>query len=208
MSTETDNAVAEARLDRPEETEIHAGGRVDATLLLVQSRVNQDSTDPIPAGGTVQRFPSPLIPQEDAMTSPRRSQLHRSLAVGVAAAALAAPAAQAGPILEPGSGSAGQFGAAVGELRTDAAQAGGAKAPAVASSAFRTDAAQAAGAEAPAVAPEPIAVEAPAITTIVDGGFDWGSAAIGAGGGGALILLAMGGLAGVSRIRMRTGTVR
>jgi hypothetical protein len=158
------------------------------------------------------------------MTSPRRSQFHRSLAAGVAAAALAAPAAQAVPSLEPGSGYAGQVGTTAGELRTDAAQAGGAKAPALAQSALRTDAAQsggatapalaqsalrtdaaqAGGAQAPAVAPEPITIEAPAVTTIVDDGFNWGSAAIGAGAAGALILLGMASVAGASRVRMRT----
>jgi hypothetical protein len=139
------------------------------------------------------------------MTSPRRSQFHRSLAAAVAAAALAAPAAQAAPVLEPGSGYAGEVGGATaGELRTDAAQAGGATAPVLAHLALRTDAAQAAGAQTPAVATEPIAIEAPAVTTIVDDGFSWGSAAIGAGVAGALILLAMGSFAGASRVRMRT----
>jgi hypothetical protein len=140
------------------------------------------------------------------MTSPRRSQFHRSLAAGVVAVVLAAPAAQAGPILEPGAGDAGPVVAPSGELRTDAAQAGGAQAPAVEQSALRTDAAQAGGAQAPAVAPkpEPIGVEAPVVTTIVDDGFDWGSAAIGAGAAGALMLLALGSVAGASRVRMRT----
>jgi hypothetical protein len=37
----------------------------------------------------------------------------------------------------------------------------------------------------------------------IDEGFDWGSAAIGAGGAGAAIVLSLGGLALVSRDRMR-----
>jgi len=138
------------------------------------------------------------------MTSPSRLQFRRSVAAGIAVAALAAPVAQAGPIIDPGSGTAG---AAAAQLRTDAAQAGGAQASpaAVTASSLRTDAAQAGGAEAPAVAPQPIVVEAPPVTTtIVDDGFDWGAAAIGAGVSGALILLAMGSVAGLSRVRMRT----
>jgi hypothetical protein len=93
------------------------------------------------------------------MTSHRSSQLKRSLAAGLAAAALAAPAAQAGPMIEPGSG------------------------------------------EAPPLAP----ADAPAVTTTIDEGFDWGSAAIGAGGAGALIVLvSLGGLTFASRDRIRT----
>jgi hypothetical protein len=139
------------------------------------------------------------------MTSPHRSQFRRSVAAGIAVAALAAPVAQAAPIIEPGSGATGPATAA--QLRTDAAQAGGAQAstPALTASALRTDAAQAGGATAPAVAPQPIVVEAPPVTTtVVDDGFDWGAAAIGAGVSGALILLAMASVAGVSRVRMRT----
>jgi hypothetical protein len=79
---------------------------------------------------------------------------HRTLAAAVVVAALAAPAAQAAPIIEPGSGAT----------------------------------------------PEP---SAPAMTTTIDEGFDWGSAAIGAGGAGAVIaLVALGGFAYSSRGRM------
>ena len=93
------------------------------------------------------------------MRSHRRSQLHRSLAAGLAVAALAAPAAQAAPIREPGTGDA-------------------------------------------ALSTEPVAADSPAITTI-DEGFDWGSAAIGAGGAGALIVLvSLGGFAYTTRGRM------
>jgi hypothetical protein len=51
--------------------------------------------------------------------------------------------------------------------------------------------------DGPVVAPEP--VSAPEA-----GGFDWTSAAIGAAGGGLLIVVSLGGAAAVSRIRMRT----
>ena len=82
---------------------------------------------------------------------------HRTIATCVAIAALAAPAAQAAPIIEPGSGSA----------------------------------------------PEPVAADSPAVTTTIDEGLDWGSAAIGAGGAGALIaLVSLGGFAYSSRGRM------
>ena len=99
------------------------------------------------------------------MRSHRRSQLQRSLAAGLVAAALAAPAAQAAPILEPGSG------------------------------------------DAPlSMGPDPRGLEAdpsPAVTTTIDDGFDWGSAAIGAGGAGALIVLvSLGGFAYTTRGRM------
>ena len=49
---------------------------------------------------------------------------------------------------------------------------------------------------------EPAHSDAPVVRTI-DEGFDWGSAAIGAGGAGAAIVLSLGGLALVSRDRMR-----
>ena len=102
------------------------------------------------------------------MKSHRRSQLQRSLAAGLAVAALAAPA-QAAPILEPGSG----------------------------------DTPQSSGAELRGLEPEPVTADSPAVTTTIDDGFDWGSAAIGAGGAGALIVLvSLGGLAYASRGRM------
>jgi hypothetical protein len=82
----------------------------------------------------------------------------RSLATGLALAAVAAPAAQAAPITEPGSGYAG---------------------------------------------PVETTEAAPAVTTTIDEGFDWGSAAIGAGGSAALILLSLGGAVQVSRVRAR-----
>jgi hypothetical protein len=51
--------------------------------------------------------------------------------------------------------------------------------------------------------PEPTPTQAP-VVRIIDDGFDWGSAAIGAGGAGAVIVLVtLGGVAYVSRDRMR-----
>jgi hypothetical protein len=50
---------------------------------------------------------------------------------------------------------------------------------------------------------EPAPSDAPVVRTI-DEGFDWGSAAIGAGGAGAaIVLVSLGGIAVVSRHRMR-----
>jgi hypothetical protein len=50
---------------------------------------------------------------------------------------------------------------------------------------------------------EPARSDAPVVRTI-DEGFDWGSAAIGAGGAGAaIVLVSLGGIAVVSRHRMR-----
>lgn len=77
------------------------------------------------------------------MKSHRRSHLLRGLSAGLAVAALAAPAASARPMLDPGSG------------------------------------------EAPLTDTTPV-------TVTVDDGIDWGSAAIGAGGAGMLLLLAAG----------------
>jgi hypothetical protein len=85
------------------------------------------------------------------MTSHRRTHLHRSIAAGLAVAALAAPAAQAAPIRDPGSGDT------PGPAAIDVSTL------------------------------EP--AQAPSVTTTIDQGFDWGSAAIGAGGAGALIVL-------------------
>jgi hypothetical protein len=94
------------------------------------------------------------------MTSHRRTQFSRSLAAGLAVAALATPAAQASPMLEPGTGDT-------------------------------------------ALSTEPAAADSPTITTTIDEGFDWGSAAIGAGGAGALIVLvSLGGFAYTTRGRM------
>jgi hypothetical protein len=93
------------------------------------------------------------------MTSHRRTQLQRSLAAGLAATALAAPAAHAAPNIEPSTG------------------------------------------DAPASTEQ--GSGPPAVTTI-DEGFDWGSAAIGAGGAGALIVLvSLGGFTYASRERAR-----
>jgi hypothetical protein len=88
------------------------------------------------------------------MRSHRRSQLLRSLAAGLAVTALAAPAASARPMLDPGSG------------------------------------------EAPPTDTAPV-------TVAVDDGIDWGSAAIGAGGAGMLLLLAAGGATYASHGRRR-----
>ena len=51
---------------------------------------------------------------------------------------------------------------------------------------------------------EPVTADSPAMTTTIDEGFDWGSAAIGAGGAGALIVLvSLGGFKLASRDRVR-----
>jgi len=95
------------------------------------------------------------------MTSHRRSQFHRSLAAGIAMAALATPAAYASPMLEPGTGDT-------------------------------------------ALSTEPVTTDSPAVTTTIEEGFDWGSAAIGAGGAGALIVLvSLAGFKITSRDRIR-----
>src|SRR5215218_7606738 len=107
--------------------------------------------------------PAPHHSQEALMKSHRRSQLQRSFAAGLAVAALAAPAAQAAPTLEPGTGDT--------PLSSEAV---------------------------------PVAPDAPAVTTTIDEGFDWGSAAIGAGGAGALIvLITLGGFKYASHTRFR-----
>ena len=95
------------------------------------------------------------------MTSHRRSQFRRSLAAGLAVAALAAPAAQAGPIRDPGTGDT------PGSATIDVT---------------------------------PIETDAAPVTTTIDDGFDWGSAAIGAGAAGALLaLVSLGGYKFASR---------
>ena len=104
------------------------------------------------------------------MTSHRRSQLQRSLAAGLAAAALAAPAAQAAPMLEPGTG----------------------------------DAPLSMGPDTRGLEPDPAAP----VTTTIDEGFDWGSAAIGAGGAAAVLLLGAAGASAVSPRRHRFGVIR
>jgi hypothetical protein len=100
------------------------------------------------------------------MTSHRRTQFNRSLAAGLAVAALAAPAAQAVPTREPGTGDT------PGSATLDAT---------------------------------PIEIEPAApVTTTIDEGFDWGSAAIGAGAAGALLaLVSLGGYKFVSRDHAR-----
>jgi hypothetical protein len=95
------------------------------------------------------------------MTSHRRTRITRNLSAGLVAIALAAPASQASPLLEPGSGKA------VG---------------------------------APA--------ETPAETTVIDEGFDWGSAAIGAGGAAVVVLLGAAGASALSPRRHGTGVTR
>lgn len=96
------------------------------------------------------------------MTSHRRSQLQRSLAAGLAAAAIAAPAVQAAPIIEPGSGSG----------------------------------------------PQSAGADVPAVTTTIDEGFDWGSAAIGAGGAAAVLLVGAAGASALTPRRHRIGVTR
>jgi hypothetical protein len=55
-----------------------------------------------------------------------------------------------------------------------------------------------------AVEPAPAPADAPVVMRHIDAGFDWGSAAIGAGGAGALIVLvSFGGYAYGSRAQMR-----
>jgi hypothetical protein len=96
------------------------------------------------------------------MTSHRSSHFRRSLAAGLAVAALAAPAAQASPDRQPGSG----------------------------------DTPGSAAIDVTGIETEPAA---PVVTTI-DEGFDWGSAAIGAGAAGALLaLVSLGGYKFASR---------
>jgi hypothetical protein len=54
-----------------------------------------------------------------------------------------------------------------------------------------------------AVTSEPAPADAPVVVRRIDAGFDWGSAAIGAGGAGALIVIvALGGLAYTGRHRI------
>ena len=55
----------------------------------------------------------------------------------------------------------------------------------------------------PGPATDPIVVEAPPVTPTIDDGFDWGAAALGAGGAGMVLLLSLGGAAQVSRSRAR-----
>jgi hypothetical protein len=100
------------------------------------------------------------------MPSHRRWKLRRSIAAGLAVAALAAPAAQASPDLQPGSGDT------PGSAIID-------------------------------VTPVETGSDAP-VTVTVDEGFDWGSAAIGAGVTGALLaLLSLGGYKFASRSHAR-----
>jgi hypothetical protein len=102
------------------------------------------------------------------MTSHRRSQFRRSIAAGVAIAALAAPAVQAAPIQEGGTGDTpGSQEIDVSELKADADSGS-------------------------------------PVTTVIDEGFDWGSAAIGAGAAGALLaLVSLGGYKFASRNHTR-----
>jgi hypothetical protein len=101
------------------------------------------------------------------MTSHRRWKFRRSVAAGLAVAALAVPAAQASPIRDPGAGDT--------------------PGPA-------------------AIDVTPVETEsAPAVTTLIDEGFDWGSAAIGAGGAAAVLLLGAAGASALSALRHRIG---
>jgi hypothetical protein len=63
----------------------------------------------------------------------------------------------------------------------------------------------AAGAAASPTAADPSQAEAPAPTVIrtIDGGFDWGSAGIGAGATGAIVLLTLAGVRAGSRAGVR-----
>jgi hypothetical protein len=56
--------------------------------------------------------------------------------------------------------------------------------------------------------PVPVEPTAPTVTPIVEEGFEWGSAAIGAGGAAALLLLAGAGATTLSRRHHRIGAVR
>lgn len=95
------------------------------------------------------------------MTSQRRIRITRSLSAGLVAIALAAPAAQGSPSLEPGSGEAGS-----------------------------------------------VPADAPAVTTVIDDGFDWGSAAIGAGGAAVVLLLGAAGASALPPHRHHSGVTR
>ena len=100
------------------------------------------------------------------MTFHRRLQFRRTLAAGIAVAALAAPAAQAVPTREPGTGDT----------------------------------------PGPAIVDPNEVVEdrGRPVTTTIDEGFDWGSAAIGAGAAGALLaLVSLGGYKFASRDHAR-----
>jgi hypothetical protein len=100
------------------------------------------------------------------MITHRSHRVARLLAAGVAASALAAPAAVARPIDGPNE-----------PLRPDPGMT--------------------------AVEPESAPADAPIVVRHIDAGFDWGSAAIGAGGTGALVvLISLGGIAVTSRRRI------
>ena len=100
------------------------------------------------------------------MITHRSHRLARLLAAGVAASALAAPAAVARPIDGPNQ-----------PARPDPGMT--------------------------AVEPESAPADAPIVVRHIDAGFDWGSAAIGAGGTGALVVLvSLGGIAVASRRRI------
>jgi hypothetical protein len=93
-------------------------------------------------------------------------RLARTVVAGLAAAALAAPAAVARPIDNTWPPASGDAGTTV------------------------------------AVEPDPAAAGAPVVRTI-DAGFDWGSAAIGAGSAGALVVIVgLGGLTYTGRRRI------
>ena len=55
---------------------------------------------------------------------------------------------------------------------------------------------------------EPVAPDSPAVTTTIDEGLDWGSAAIGAGGAAAVLLLSAAGASALSHRRHRIGVIR
>jgi hypothetical protein len=61
-------------------------------------------------------------------------------------------------------------------------------------------------ASAVAIEPEP-AAPAPTVTRAIDAGFDWGSAAVGAGGAAAVLLVSLGGATMLTRRNARVGTV-
>ena len=122
------------------------------------------------------------------MKSHRRRHRHiRALTLALAACtALAAPAAA-----EPGADYPQPSSAKIGDTPADFAQP---VAPAPKTGDTPADFAQ-------PVAPTP---KAPPLSEATDtGGFDWASAAIGAGGAGVLIVVSLGGTALASRRRMR-----
>jgi hypothetical protein len=122
----------------------------------------------------------------------RRARL--VVAVGLAGLALAAPSAMARPDFAGTSPNAASAAASQVDLRSPDAQDAATQAagPQTSSLAGTTDA-----------TPAPTPAAAPAAGKSADDGFDWGSAGIGAGVSGALILMASAGAVATQRRRTR-----